>query len=261
MRLRVRYQAMQSRGPDDNVEANIVHTDATLDLDPRETALVLVDTWGGHPIRSHQVRTAEIMDTKLRPVVEAARRTGITCVYAPSAEVARNYRQWVRCARDEEPDPAEPPQEDWPPADYRAAEGKYASLRRAPGETPPGFQGPYPDWWHIQDIHAPIAPRPEDCVVSTGEHLHRLLRDRKLVHLVYAGFATNMCVRFRDYGLRAMHARGYQPILLRDCTTAIETRETIDDLLITRVVLLDVERWYFSTGSDAFLEACAQVAS
>ena len=104
-------------------------------------------------------------------------------------------------------------------------------------------------------------PKSEDYVVATGDQLHRVLRDRKLVHLVYAGFATNICVRFRDYGLRAMHARGYQPILLRDCTSAIETRETIDDLLITRVVPRDVERWYFTTDSAAFLAACAQALS
>ena len=158
MQLRVRYQAMQSTSPDDNVEANIVPTETALGLDPGETALVLVVTWGGHPIKSHLLRSAEIMDTKLRPVIQAARRVGVTCIYAPSPAVARSYEQWVRYAGPAELDPSETPQADWPPPAYRATEGKYASLRRAPGEKPPGFEGPYPDWWHIRDIHAPIAP-------------------------------------------------------------------------------------------------------
>ena len=49
MNLNVRYQSMQSTCPDDNVEANIVSVDAVFDLDPAETALVLVDVWGWPP--------------------------------------------------------------------------------------------------------------------------------------------------------------------------------------------------------------------
>ena len=53
MNIQLRYQAMQSTGPADNVEGNIVSTDLLADLEPAETALVLVDTWGEHPILSH----------------------------------------------------------------------------------------------------------------------------------------------------------------------------------------------------------------
>ena len=42
MQLPVRYQVMDSRGPDDNVEANIVHTSAQLELDVGEIAIVKV---------------------------------------------------------------------------------------------------------------------------------------------------------------------------------------------------------------------------
>jgi len=30
-----------------------------------------------------------------------------------------------------------------------------------------------------------------------------------LLHLFYAGFAANICIPFKDYGIRALRARGY----------------------------------------------------
>lgn len=262
MLLKAQYQAMQSTCPDDNVEANIVPTQAELNLDPVETAMVLVDVWGGHPLKSHYERTGRIMATTLRPCIEAARRARIAVIYAPSPPVARAYPQWLRYASEEELESDEHEHEpDWPPPEFRQCDGKYSSLRRSPNESPPNYHGELPDWWHIRDIAASIAPTPEDFVVATGEQLHRLLRHRRIVHLIYAGFATNICVTYRDYGLQAMRRRGYSPVLLRDCTTGIETRETIAGFAITEAVLKDLERWFYTSDSRAFIQACATVSA
>ena len=253
--LRARYQVMQSTGPEDNVENNIVSTDTFLDLDPAETALVMIDVWGGHPIKSHHERTSQIMATTLRDAIDVARAARITCIYAPSPRVAPAYPQWVRYASDRELNPSPEPETDWPPSEYREKAGKYASLKKRPGELPESYPGPYPDWWHVRDIASVIAPQPGDFVVANGDQLHRLLRDRRIVHLFYAGFATNICLLNRDYGLHAMRGRNYAPIVLRDCTTAIETRDTIDGLRLTQAILADLERWYFTSDSIAFREA------
>ena len=55
----------------------------------------------------------------------------------------------------------------------------------------------------------------------------------------------------------AMRERGYGLILLRDCTTGIETSETIDGLLCTNVAIHDYElRDIAGTiTSDEFLAA------
>jgi nicotinamidase-related amidase len=103
-----------------------------------------------------------------------------------------------------------------------------------------------------------VEPLSDDFVVATGEQLHRLLQDRGILHLFYAGFATNICIPFRDYGLRAMRRRGYNLILLRDCTTAIETHDTVAELLITRLAIRDFEMMdiAWTATSDDFLQAC-----
>ncbi|MYD94302.1 MAG: isochorismatase family protein [Chloroflexi bacterium] len=257
MELTLRYQAMHSTGPDDNVEANIVPTELRADLDPAETALVLVDTWGEHPIASHRSRTSDITVQRIRPALDAARAAGVTPIYAPSPAIAATHPQWSRWAGVEELHPTPEPDDGWPPAAYRAVTGPYESLRRAPGELPPDSAGKPPEPWHrFRTIHDAVAPEPDDIVIATGEQLQRALRDLRLVHLLYVGFATNICVRFRDYGIHAMRNRGYAPILLRDCTSGIETRETYDGLQVTDAVLHDLERWCFTADSREFIAAC-----
>ena len=107
----------------------------------------------------------------------------------------------------------------------------------------------------MRGIDPAIAPTAGDVVVATGAELHAACKARGLLHLIYAGFATNICIRFRDYGLRAMRDRGYSPILLRDATSAIETRATIGSLSLTRAVILDIERWFYTALTDDLIAA------
>ena len=178
MQLTLRYQAMHSTGPADNVEANIVPTELRADLDPAETALVLVDTWGEHPIESHRARTSEITVQRIRPVLDAARAAGVTSIFAPSPPIAATYPQWTRWAGVEELHPSPEPDDGWPPPAYRALAEPYDSLRRAPGELPPESAGKPPERWHrFRTIHQAVAPEPDDIVIATGEQLQRALRE------------------------------------------------------------------------------------
>ena len=84
-----------------------------------------------------------------------------------------------------------------------------------------------------------------------------MLTHRRRLHLFYAGFATNICVLFRDYGTRAMAQRGYNVILLRDCTTGIEHRETLEGHWLTRAAINSIEIFTgHTTTSEQFLRAC-----
>src|SRR5918911_1717435 len=96
LRLPVRYLSMHSTCPDDNVEANIAPTDTVLELDPRQTALVLVDVWNKHHVKSHMERTGQIMRERIAPLLPVVRQAGIRVIYAPSPEVAHKYPQWQR---------------------------------------------------------------------------------------------------------------------------------------------------------------------
>ncbi len=60
-------------------------------------------------------------------------------------------------------------------------------------------------------------------------------------HHYLLGFNTNACILMRDYGTLAMGRRGYEIILLRDCTTGMESFETHENLGQTRGAVLFLE--------------------
>ena len=110
---------------------------------------------------------------------------------------------------------------DWPPAEFRERQGEFSAYR-GPRHQPPGIPK-----IESLDMSSAIEVGEEDFVIASGQQLHDLCRERKILHLVYAGFATNWCVVGRDYGLRSMRKLGYNLILLRDATMGVEFPDTI----------------------------------
>ena len=60
--------------------------------------------------------------------------------------------------------------------------------------------------------------------------------------------------------MRAMKARGYEIILLRDCTTAIEVADTADDLQLSKAAVMDTELTVgYTVSSSELVAACKAV--
>ena len=101
--------------------------------------------------------------------------------------------------------------------------------------------------------------RPSLPPVPSSTHSYRT---RRILHLLYIGFAINWCVLGKDYGIRAMKDRGYNPILLRDATTGVEFPDTLDTLQATELAVREVEQQHGFTASNRdFLTACRAVVS
>jgi len=242
-------------------EENLGVHELTWRIPVEQAALVLIDCWDEHPLVSHLERSGRIMRQVILPTVEACRAAGVTIVHAPSPGIARKYPQWVAYAGDSElpePDSGSSRSSSWPPSAFRLRTGEYAAFR-LPEER-------LLTHWHrtrerYRGIDSCLGPAPGDFVVATGEQLHRLCRHRRILHLFYAGFAANMCVLYRDYGVRAMSDRGYNVILLRDATTAIETAETYPDMTLTRAAIVAVEQLFgVTTTSDDLRRACRNIS-
>jgi len=259
LHLRVRFLR---HGTDDGVEcveSAIGHQEREWTIPAEQSAFVLVDCWAEHFIRSHESASGQIMEKRLRPALDAARGAGVTIVHAPSPTYVHAYPQSVAYAseRDLGLEPAPPPA-DWPPAAFRRKEGEYAAYARAPE---PKVQEWVKDPSHYRIADA-VTPRPGDFVVATGDQLHRLLHHRRLLHLFYAGFAANICVLHRDYGTRAMAQRGYNVVLVRDCTVGIEAQDTVDGQWLTKAAVYSIEvSTGHSTTSDELIRACREAAS
>ena len=90
-------------------------------------------------------------------------------------------------------------------------------------------------------MHPAVCPAGNEAVIATGEELHLYCKQKGILFLFFLGFNTNACVLERDYGTLAMFRRGYEVIIVRDCTTGMESVETRDGLEQTRSAILNLE--------------------
>lgn len=252
--LRVRY--FQDSTPE-NVpcrESEFIRREIGMTLPVKSTALVLVDMWNVHFIESWIERATMITLEKIVPALQAARDTGLTIIHAPCPEVARQYPQQQPPLP---PNPAYPATDpDWPPAAFRRREGEYASYA-GPRSQPPGI---HIHWGKLSpnlSMSPAIKVKDDEVVVATGRQLHYALAERKITHLIYAGFAANWCLLGRDYGIRSIARYGYNIIVLRECTTGVEFPDTLDNCFITEVSIREIEQQYgFSASNADFIAAC-----
>ena len=223
-----------------------------------QSALVLVDCWDRHPVVSFSERAGRVVRERILPTVEACREAGVKIVHAPSPAVAHEYPQWMVYAGDRELFADSGPAPAWPPVEFvRRAHGYTDNPYARPGE-------PTLEQWLEDETLFPemriidlLEPAPEDFVVATGDQLHRLCRHREILHLFYAGFAANICMQFRDYGIRALRDRGYHTVLLRDCTAAIEGSHTLGGEWLLEAAIFNIElKVGCSTTVEQLQQAC-----
>ncbi|MBL4889628.1 MAG: isochorismatase family protein [Candidatus Lindowbacteria bacterium] len=82
--------------------------------------------------------------------------------------------------------------------------------------------------------------------------LDRYLKERGITTVIFAGFASNLCLLNRPVGLINVRRLGYETILLRDCTIAYETAETLEEEWTNKVIidLVEIQWGMTSTLSD-----------
>ncbi|MGE0760175.1 MAG: hypothetical protein AB7O38_24395, partial [Pirellulaceae bacterium] len=136
----------------------------------------------------------------------------------------------------------------WPPAEFRGKSGPYQAYRRPAEPREPELR----ELRAGLKIHPLVQPQGDEPVVATGEELHRYCEQERVLFLFYAGFNANACILSRDYGTLEMSRRGYEVILLRDCTTAMESHTTQSVLGQTEgaVLLLEMFGQYSLTSPE-----------
>ena len=252
--LPVRYGREIPAPGDESDEANLRYGELRWSLPVHETALVLVDCWDDFTLGSFVERAGEVCRTKIRPVLETCRELGIAVVHAPSPQWAGNYSDFHYQLPPETKSADESEPEAWPPQSL-TTEGEFFVPRA-------GTEPVYSEWWNAAypdnlKISSHVEPAGDDVVVSTGDELHAFCRERRIKHLVYAGFATNICVLYRDYGVMAMRKRGYNIVFIRDATTGVESSETVDGLWAARAAIFYIEiKVGVTVTAEEFLSAC-----
>jgi nicotinamidase-related amidase len=211
-----------------------------------QTALVLVDVWQRHYIKDTQARAEVIINSRILPLLVSLRKAGIQIIHAPSPEIAVTSPNWVRIQTKEQ---VFPKPDEWPPADFRSSTGPYKpfAMPYEPGEEVRNKMPPL-------TFHPKVVPLTGEPVIANGEELHQYCRKNKKLFLLYAGFNTNACIINRNYGTIRMRDRGYRIILIRDCTTGMESKETQPAMAQTKGTILNLEMFdCFTVTSDELI--------
>lgn len=231
---------------------------ATLDwtIPLPQVALVLVDVWDHHYLKDTEARTEQVIDEKLLPLLTACRAAGLSVIHAPSPAQAMQHPNWV-ALRNKVPAEAQPsvPHDSWPPPEFRSKNGAYQAYSRPVEARQPELQ----QLSATRQLHPKIQPLRGEAVIATGAELHLHCKQQGILFLLFAGFNTNACILVRDYGTLEMSRRGYEVILVRDCTTGMESPESQPTLAQTKGATLFLEMFgQYSIASDEIIAGLPQ---
>ncbi len=184
----------------------------TTKLDPKKTAIVVIDMWDRHWCKTYTARVANLVP-RMNEAVAAARKLGIQIVWAPS-DVLDFYKDAPqRKAMQAIPAHAPPAQIAFDPP--QAPQGDYCECG---SDQPCKAKGKA---WSRQNAALAIAEGDliGDC--NNGQELLNLCAERGLDTLLYMGVASNMCVCYRGFGMINLHKHGLRTIFVADLVEAI----------------------------------------
>ncbi len=273
LRLPVRhYQIAQLYGPGMPPSGEEGLHQETLEVPIGHAGLVLAHVWnlgepdGPYPLEGSTGRPGEaghwvsiarpIIETKIKPALEAAREAKLSVFHMAQASYARKYPQYRAIAKDPELNPPRT-------ASYQRCVRPRSNEEIWKHEYGEGYPGPV---WRTHpekfDIAAAVKPRPDEDVFLTAHQLNGLCRRKDIDTLLYAGFMADICLLDVSGALREMaNTYRYRCVALRDGTTAYEFAETHERGWMTFAAIRRVEQdMGFSALSTDFVKACEHVA-
>ena len=256
-KLRPRYYRLYTDPGIVEAEENYRYRELDWEIPLADAALVCLDVWNWHYSKDTLDRTEHITREKIAPLVAVCRAAGLQVIHAPASPVAERHPNWVGLVPEGDgPKPVWLNSPDWPPKEFEETKGRFAQYAR-PEEPQKKPRKEHSQ--KLRDFHPVIRPQGDEAVILTGEELHRLCAQRGVLHLFYVGFNTNMCMIQRDYGTYEMMLRGYGVVLVRDCTTGMETHETKAQLMCTKGVIATLEQCgVYTVTSEALRKALVQ---
>jgi len=227
-------------------------------------ALILVDTWEISNPRKGEIRIFEdIIQNRIKPVLSAARENGMLILHAPHRHIdwsgkcldpPLDLRGPASTPRDSLPPYVTPDRigpDQWPPVEFVFRVGQY-------GQYAQNSYPSYMPYTQILGLHPSLRPvkRDREFIESNIRRIQEIFRENGILHLFYVGGATNQCIMNRPVGIRNMASGGYNTIILRDATMALEMTDTWDTMPITKAAVREIEVNYgFSALSTELIEA------
>ena len=233
--LKPRYYRWHVDPGVDWTEANTAYDFLDWQMPIEQVGLVALDVWHTHYLTETRDRIQAITAGRIRPLLEVVRDAGLRLIHAPGPQVGLQHPNWVRMIDEDEV--AWPVHDAWPPAEFIDRTRGFARYGHPVEPRQPELDVRRTE----RRFHPLCQPVGAEPVVANGEELHRYCKAHGLLFLLYFGFNTNYCILLNDYGMIHMNNRGYATILLRDCTTGMESFESGRRLGQTRMAIQHLE--------------------
>ena len=109
------------------------------------------------------------------------------------------------------------------------------------------------------DFDPNARPINDEFICENGEQLFSVCRELNINHLIYMGFAVDMCLLLSPGGMRDMNPRGLMCSVICDATLAVETKESAPSEMAKEIGLWRVAHLYgFVYESQSLIQALAQ---
>lgn len=180
-------------------------------LNPKQVAVVMVDTWNFHWCTTATERCSSFAG-RFNKALPELRKLGMSVFWCPT-DVADQYvgtpQRETAVAMPQIP---LPPSRNIEFAPIQCFESNQCMCG-------PGIKCTYNYGWDALASTLKIAP--EDVMPEGTQQLFSVCQARGIRHLIYFGFHTNVCTTGKPVGIRAMANAGLNCILARDMTDAI----------------------------------------
>jgi len=185
-----------------------------LSWNPRETALVIVDTWASHTCKAQNDRS-NLASPVINDIANYLRAKGSLVIFALGGG-EKLYRthpalKWVK---------------DLPDRNMRKAnrhkDPPFPLIIHGDND---GCQTEHDVSWNYK-VHPSITIQSEDAILhetkgwwpDQSQTLWNIIQHRHIKNLIYVGDATNMCVPGRPYGIKVAVTWGLNVVLVRETT-------------------------------------------
>jgi nicotinamidase-related amidase len=183
----------------------------SIDLDPKECAIIICDMWDKHWCPSATERCG-VIAKKMDGVVAAARAKGVLVIHAPS-ETMDFYKDSPARKRLKDvkkiPVPKIGDLPD-PPCPVDSADGGCDD-----NPAPKQYKA-----WSRQNAAIKI-DEDKDGISDNGQEIYSYLKERGVSTIFVMGVHTNMCILHRTFAIKPMTRAGMRCILVRDLTDSM----------------------------------------
>ena len=234
---------------------------ADIEISLDHTAVVVMHAWnmgtrdqypGWHRAVEYIPRADEIRRTVFPRLLSAARSSGFKVFHVVrEGDYYKEYPGYKRAVELAGPEP-EPPEQ-------IKADPVLEHLRQfRSNHVFVGAHNAADVKWGFENLDFPEEARPlgHEGIAENARQLFVLCKDAAVNHLIYAGFAINMCLLLSPAGMADMSKRDIMCSAFRQAVTAVENKETASKELCKEIALWRVALSYgFVFDVDDFVSA------